>query len=182
MLAWKWANYEKYKGKGKRKSKFSLNEKKFLCDKADGKLTSKDGASSRNLQKEFYKKFQKQISHSTVNTILNEGLSKPLKIINTFSLSKTHEEKRLNFDEFILNNKITSDNIFFTDECRVVLFPKLNKQNNFIRYNKENRDNRWKPEIQEIRANETPKFEQSIMIAGGISKYGLSSLIFCSGT
>ena len=54
MLAWKCGNYEKYKGKRNRKSKFSLNEKKFLCDKDDGKLTGKDGASSRNLQKEFY--------------------------------------------------------------------------------------------------------------------------------
>ena len=64
----------------------------------------------------------------------------------------------------------------------MVLFPKLNKQNNFVRFSKENKENRWKPEIQEKMSNETPKFEQSIMIAGGISKYGLSSLIFCSGT
>ena len=58
----------------------------------------------------------------------------------------------------------------------------MNKHNNFVRFNKEDRKYRWKPEIQEKKANETPKFEQSIMIAGGICKYGLSSLIFCSGT
>ena len=182
MLAWKWFNFEKFRGKGTRNPKFSKSEKKFLCDKADGKMTGKDGASSRNLQKEFFQEFKKPISHSTVNTILNEGLSKPLKIINTFNLTKIHEDKRKNFAEFILNNKLSSDNIFFTDECRVVLFPKLNKQNNYIRYNKENRKSRWKPEIQNIRENETPKYEQSVMIAGGISKYGLSSLVFCSGT
>ena len=182
MLAWKWFNFEKYKGKGTRKPKFNSDEKKFLCDKVEGKITGKDGASSRNLQKEFFQKYNKSISHTTVNTILNEGLSKPLKVINTFYLTQIHEEKRKKFADYIINNEISSNNIFFTDECRVVLYPKLNKQNNFVRFNKENRENRWKPEIQNIRANETPKFEQSIMIAGGISCYGLSSLIFCSGT
>ena len=182
MLAWKWFNFKKYEGKGSRKPKFNSNEKEFLCNKVEGKITGKDGASSRLLQKEFYQKFNKTISHTTINTILNEGLSKPLKIINTFNLTKLHEEKRLKFSDFIINNKISSENIFFTDECRVVLFPKLNKQNNFVRLNKEDKKNRWRPEIQKMRINETPKFEHSIMIAGGISKYGLSSLIFCSGT
>ena len=41
---------------------------------------------------------------------------------------------------------------------------------------------RWKPDIQQKRANEIPKFEQSIMIAGGNVKYGLTNLVFCSGT
>ena len=182
MLAWKWYYYEKYEGKGTRKSKFSSDEKKFLCNKVEGKITGKDGASSRSLTKEFYDVFKKSISHTSVNNILNQGISKPLKVINTFNLTKLHEEKRQKFSEFIINNKISSDNIFFTDECRVVLFPKLNKQNNFIRLNKEDKKDRWKPEIQKMIANETPKFEQSIMIAGGISKYGLSSIIFCSGT
>ena len=36
-------------------------------------------------------------------------------------------------------------------------------------------------EIQKKRENETAKFEQSIMIAGGVCKYGLSNLVFCSG-
>ena len=63
-----------------------------------------------------------------------------------------------------------------------MLSPKLNKYNNFIRLNKEDKNDRWKPEIQKMIDNETPKFEQLIMIACGISKYGLSSIIFCSGT
>ena len=105
-----------------------------------------------------------------------------MKIVNTFYLSPEHEEKRYKFANFILDNNFNTDNILFTDECRVVLFPKLNKQNNIIRYNKEDLKKRWKPQIQEKKSNESPKFEQSIMIAGGICKYGLTSLIFCSGT
>ena len=51
-----------------------------------------------------------------------------------------------------------------------------------IRYSKEERKNRWKPDIQNKGENSSPKFEQSIMIAGGISKYGLTNPVFCSGT
>ena len=72
-LAWKWANYTNFEGKGHRRSKFNDEEKKFLCEKAIGKITGKDGVSSRNLKKEFYKKFNKKISHSSINNILNEG-------------------------------------------------------------------------------------------------------------
>ena len=134
------------------------------------------------LPKEFYDNFNKSISHTTINNILNKELSKPLKIINTFNLTKIHEEKRIKFSDYIINNKISSDNILFTDECRVVLFPKLNKQNNFVRFSKENKENRWKPEIQKLSSNKTPKFEQSIMIAGVIIKFVLTTIISCSGT
>ena len=181
-LAWKWSHFEKFKGKDSRKYKFTKEEKEFLCNQADGKVTGLERASSRELQNIFKEKYNKDISHSTVNSILNKGLSKPLKIVNTFVLTKEHELKRLDFAKYIEKNKITSDKILFTDECRVVLFPKFSKVNNIIRYNIEDRKMRWKPEIQKKRANEIPKFEQSIMIAGGICKYGLTNLVFCSGT
>ena len=181
-LAWKWANYTNFEGKGHRRSKFNDEEKKFLCEKAIGKITGKDGVSSRNLKKEFYEKFNKKISHSSINNILNEGLTQPLRVRNVFSLTELHKEKRKKFAEFVIDSKINTDNIFFTDECRVVLVPKLNRQNNYIRYSKEDRKTLWNPNTQEKRENETPKFEQSIMIAGGICKYGLSNLVFCSGS
>ena len=181
-LAWKWSHFERFKGKGERKSKFSEEEKKFLCNHADGKISDLEGASSRKLKEIFSEQFNKKISHTTVNSILNLGLSKPLRIINTFLLTKEHEEKRINFAKYVLENNITSDKILFTDECRVVLFPKINRSTNVIRFNSEDRKMRWKPEIQQKRANEIPKFEQSIMIAGGICKYGLTNLVFCSGT
>lgn len=95
----------------------------------------------------------------------------PLQVVNSFNLANIHEEKRKKFVENIIKNKINTDNIFFTGEFIVVLRPKLNKQNNFIRYSKEERINRWNPEIQKKRANETQKFKQSLMITGGICKY-----------
>ena len=133
------------------------------------------------MKKEFQENFNKNISHTTINNILNKNLSKPLKVVNTFLLNESHEEKRKKFAKFILDNRINTDNILLTEECRVILFPKLNKQNNLIRYSKEERKNRWMPDIQKKRENSTPKFEQLIMIAGGICKYGLTNLVFCSG-
>ena len=58
-IAWKWYNFERCKGKGTRKPKFTTEEKKFLCEKVEGKVIGKDEASSRALQKEFYEKFKK---------------------------------------------------------------------------------------------------------------------------
>ena len=182
MLAWKWSHFENFEASGKRKKKLNEDEKQFLLKKTEGKIIGIDAPSSRELKKEFFEEYNKNVSHITINNILNQNLSKPLKIINTFFLTDSHEEKRKKFAKFILENNINTDNLFFTDECRVVLFPKLNKQNNVIRFNKEDRKERWKPEIEQRRENATPKFEQSIMIAGGVCKYGLSNLIFCSGT
>ena len=57
----------------------------------------------------------------------------------------------------------------------------MNWQNNYIRYTKEERKNGYIPEVQNKKENETYIFDQSIMISGGICKYGLSNLVFCSG-
>ena len=181
-LAWKWAHFENFEAIGERKKKFNEEERLFLRKKTEGKIIGIDAPSSRELKKDFQKTFNKDISQTTVNNILNKDLSKPLKIVNTFILNESHQGKRKKFAQFILDNNVNTDNIVFTDECRVILFPKLNKQNNMIRYSKEERKNRWKPDIQKKRENSTPKFEQSIMIAGGISKDGLTNLVFCSGT
>ena len=79
------------------------------------KLQEKMKFPSRQLQKTFFNTFGKNISHTTVNTILNKGLSKPLKVINTFHLTEAHEEKRKKFAEYIIEKKIKikTDNLFF---------------------------------------------------------------------
>ena len=61
MYAWKWSNYDKFQGKSCRKSKFSKEEKEFLCNTANGKFTGKDEVSSRQLQNSFYNKYGKKI-------------------------------------------------------------------------------------------------------------------------
>ena len=70
----------------------------------------------------------------------------------------------------------------FTDECRVVLYPKVNPQINVIRLSEKDKKNLHTFEVNKKRTFYRPKFEISLMIAVGITKYGLSHLIFCSGT
>ena len=70
MLTWKWMNYKKFEGKGCRVSKFNDEQKEYLCNKVKGKIVGKDGSSSRRLTKDFFEKYHKKISHSTVNNIL----------------------------------------------------------------------------------------------------------------
>ena len=69
----------------------------------------------------------------------------------------------------------------FTDECRVVLYPKVNPQINVIRLSDINKKNIYTFEVNKKRTFYRPKFEISLMVAGGISKYGLSNLVFRSG-
>ena len=58
----------------------------------------------KGTKKEFFEEFNKTICKSTINTILDNNLSKPLKITNTFKLNNTHEKKRIKFAKFILMN------------------------------------------------------------------------------
>ena len=70
--------------------------------------------------------------------------------------------------------------IMFTDECRVILYPKRNPEINVIRLNSEDKKNIHSFEVNKKRTFFKTKFEISIMVAGGISRYGLSNLVFCS--
>ena len=45
-LAWKWAHFENFEAKGKRKKKFNDEERQFLCKKTEGKIIGIDAPSS----------------------------------------------------------------------------------------------------------------------------------------
>ena len=70
----------------------------------------------------------------------------------------------------------------FTDECIIVLYAKINPKINIIRLNQNDKKNIHSYEVNKKRTFFRPKFEISLMVAGGISKFGLSNLVFCSGT
>ena len=57
----------------------------------------------------------------------------------------------------------------FTDECRVVLYPKVNPQINVISLSEEYKKNLHTFEVNKKRTIYRPKFEISLMIAGGIT-------------
>ena len=62
------------------------------------------------------------------------------------------------------------------------MYPKINSQINVIRLSEEDKKNLHSFEVNKKRTFYRPKFEISLMIAGGISNYWLSHLVFCSGT
>ena len=70
-----------------------------MCKKTQGKIIGIEAPSSRNLKRIFYEKFNKDISHTTINKILNRNLTKPLKVVNTF-LSQIPMKKK---EENLLN-------------------------------------------------------------------------------
>ena len=54
-----------------------------------------------------------------------------------YLLTEDHVAQRLGFANEILEKKIKSSAVMFTDECRVVLFPKVNSQINANRLSEE---------------------------------------------
>ena len=182
-LTSKWSNYEKIKPKKMgRPLKFSEEENEFIYKSSEGKLTILNKSSSRNIAKLFEEKFNKSVSKSHINDILLKKYGKPYRATNTILLTKDHVLQRLAFANEIIENGIKGSQIMFTDECRIVLYSKANPKINIIRLNEEDRKNIHSYEVNEKRTFSQPKFEVSIMVAGGISEYGLSNLVFCSGT
>lgn len=52
-----------------------------------------------------------------------------------------HEKNIVEFSSFIQRKKITFEDIYWTDECRIILVPKIDGQINQIRFNKEDSQN-----------------------------------------
>ena len=111
-----------------------------------------------------------------------EKYGKPYRGVNSILLTEEHIKQRFEFSNEIIKNEIKSSDIIFTDECRIVLFPKVNPRINVIRLNDYDKKNIHTYEVNKKKTFFRPKFEISLMVAGGITKYGLSNLVFFSGT
>ena len=121
------------------------------------------------------------INRTSVCRYLKEFYGKPKQVKKVFILSEEQMKSRENFCKMITERNINYDQIMFTDECIIDL-------------NSYTQDwTRIDPEVQEKLRNADPetikmynrnnkKFEKCMMIAGGISYYGLSHLIFLEGT
>ena len=142
----------------------------FIYKTSEGKLTIENKVSSRDIAAKFYKKFNIKISHSYVCDILFKKFGKPYRGLNSFVLTEGHISQRLNFANEIVKKGINSEDIMFTDECNVVLFPRINPKINVIRLNEEDKKNIHTFEVNQKRTYFRPKHETSIMVAGGITK------------
>ena len=182
-LLYKWTNYDKRKPKKMgRPLKFDKEQLDFIYKTSEGKLTIENKVSSRDIAAKFYKKFNKKISYSYICKLLLNKFGRPYRGLNSVLLTQDHISQRLLFANEIIKNGIKSNEIIFTDECRIVLYPKINPKINVIRLNSEDKKNIHTFEVNKKRTYFRPKYETSIMVAGGVTKYGLSNLIFCSGS
>jgi len=135
------------------------------------------------LQKKEVNKNNKQItvSDKTVNNILKEHYGRPKKIRKVFYLFKEQMKKRYKFCENILNKKLNSEEIMFTDETKINMSTYTNYYKRIVPEDQRKLKNGEKT-VYKLLNRQEKKFEPSIIIEGGISYYGIIWLILLDGT
>ena len=127
------------------------------------------------------------ISKRQVNNILREKYGKPLKIKKVFYLNEESKRKRMEFCQKIIDmeidvKKLDGINIFFTDETKIDTTPNTSNESIRISSKVKNKLKLGDEEGYKLINRETKKFEPSIIVAGGVSYYGLSDLLLLKGT
>ena len=168
----------------KRRKKLPEKYIKEIIRLAENQTTSNMG--SRKIASIINKKLKEDgvnmtISRTTICKYLNEGLGKPRKLKKVFSTNSKKKEERIKFCQKILDLKLQGKDLFFTDECIIDCNPFVNEQ---IRLSKENTEKLKKGDTEALNllGKEADKYPKQILIAGGISFYGLSDLIIVEGT
>jgi hypothetical protein len=167
-----------------KKKKINHQMKIFLKAHCASKFTGVDGASSRKMAAKLRARFRIRVSHSTVNKTLNSILSKPINAGSTFILTPENKMERVEFIKWIKENNIRGRDILFTDEKIFRLHVQLNPQLNKMRLTKTDKEKYRKgdPKMVEKIKKPLPKFSPGVMVAAGVSYYGVTKLIFCVGT
>ena len=167
-----------------RKKKLDDDKINKIVSLAENKTTS--SMSCRKIALMMNEDFKKEnlnlkISKDSVNRYLKAALGRPRRIRKVFHLNKKQKKQRVQFCEDILKKEIDGKNIFFTDETQI-------KTGAFIKDSiRLSRDNQQKlkegnPEAFKLINRPEKKFENAIMVAGGICSYGLSQLILVETT
>ena len=86
-------------------------------------------------------------------------------------------KERKKFCQMILDKKIQPEQLFFTDESKIDLG---SYTNDLIRLDPKKQ--KWDKHTYKLLNRPKKKFENSLIIAGGINYFGLSKLIFLEGT
>jgi len=121
------------------------------------------------------------INRTSVCRYLKEFYGKPKQTKKVFILSEKQMKSRENFCKMIIDRNINYDQIMFTDECIIDLNSYTQDWTRIdvkLQEELKNAD----PETINMINRQNKKFEKCLMIAGGISYYGLSRLIFLEGT
>jgi hypothetical protein len=115
-----------------RKSKMNAKIKKFMVKYAGNKIR----ASSRSIASKIRRRFRLDVCHTTVNKWLNLTLFRPRRIREAFRLSIENMGSRRFFCDYLMENNIKGEEIFFNDEKIFNLESPLNPQINRVRHTK----------------------------------------------
>ena len=116
--------------------------------------------------------------------ILRKAFKRLRRARTTFKLTDINKDSRKRFANYIIENRITGRDIFFTDEKRFLLDTPLNPQSNQIRLCKKSYQKlkAGDEKIEEKISKPVPKFSSGFMVAAGLSAQGVGKLVFCVGT
>ena len=124
------------------------------------------------------------ISHQTIFNFVKKQGNKPLRITKKFSLKKIHSTKRFQFTEEIIKRKITSDQIFFTDEKYFGLNTAGNPQIDRLWTTPEFREKLkdGDEDAHNLISRDYDRYHDKIMVSGAVCSNGVSKLQFFVGT
>ena len=174
-----------------RRTKLTRKEINKIVKWAKDKPIMAFRVSAKNIQTRFNrlpkrmkeKKIKKTISLSTANRILNKYIGKPRVIRRVFYLKPSERKLRVEFCKFMKENNLGPQNIFFTDESNFPFCPYMNKGTNKIRLCKktEKKLKAGDEKTNELVTRQYHKFNNGILVSGGICDEGLGQIIFHSG-
>ena len=177
--------------KRKRRTKLTKREINTLVKWARDKPIIECRVSAKNIQSRFNKLpkrmkeggNKKTISISTANRVLNKHIGKPKVIRNVFFLKPNERLLRVEFCKFMRDNNIGPEQLFFTDESIFPLCSYMNRGTNKIRISKKTNKKLRAGDERAINLVTRPKhkFNNGIMVSGGICNEGLGKIIFHSG-
>ena len=166
---------------------------------ADKRTGGKEGRSIRKVIAKANKKFklkdpkklgdpkipkeERKLSYGSVQRFLVSKFGRARKLIKKPLLKPSHISQRKVFAEYIIKNEIDYKKIFFTDEKRFIMNFVPNKQTNQIRLTKKTKlqlkqNNQEVEKLLTIPVEKNPK---GVMVAGGVSYYGVGKLNFIVG-
>ena len=165
---------------------------------ADRRTGGKEGRSIRKVVAKANKKFklkdwkrmneyvpkeQRRLSTGSVHRFLVKKFGKARKLIKKPLLKPSHISQRKAFAEYIVKNEIDHTKIFFTDEKRFIMNFVPNKQTNQIRLSKKTQRllKQNDQEVEKLLTIPVEKNPRGVMVAGGVSYYGVGKLTFIIG-
>ena len=175
-----------------RKISIPYSVQRYIIKKCSNKSTGgKDGISLNYLISQINNcsrlrkklNFHKKLSKTTLHRFIRDKFGKPYKLRKRPFIKPEHSIKKKNFAQYISEEKISGEDIFFTDEKIFLLDFLPNKQTNQVRLSNlmKKKLRKGQEEAEKLLEVEIPKKSKGFMAAGGVSKNGVGKLIFCIG-